>query len=1059
MEMSIKAESIDIKSEDEENSNTPLLSSDVVPFEESDCKDEVEDGCKHDNGSEVKTKQEHNVLYKCDKCIYETESEICFTAHCARHENDLEAYKCESCEYETENEKLFQRHLLRHKDSSKVQMYRCNECDYETKAMADVKETSCRLCLKYITDEGFEVIDNSIRDMLYFLLLKLKFDDEGKEVICNVCRRKLNAASGFKSTCRNTDKAIIPYVDSEKVLQLDLTEVYMQEKKSEVVCSQKICRLCMHPVESEFRCIREVELEAIEKLAPEVIINIVKDPVVCRPCLDSLCTHNSFLKDCLEVEEKVKSIFDSSATGNQIVTSPLGLFVKTENLDKKFYINEMEMPIKVESIDIKSEDEEISDMPLQSSDIVPFEERVCKDEEDGSKRENGSEMKTKLQRKVLCKFSKCIYETGSEFHFTTNDSEVYKCESCEYETENEKLLQRHLLRHKDPPQIKIYRCKDCHYETKYRSYFKRHQLKHKDPSQVPLYSCKNCDYETKYKNGMIRHNLKHKDPSQVQMYRCKNCDFETKYKAMADVKGTLCRLCFKYITDEGFEVVDNSIRDMLDVLLLKLKFDNESKEVICKVCRRKLNAASEFKSTCLDTDKAIIPYVDSEKVLQLDLREVYMQEKKNELVDISCSQKICRLCMQPIESEFKCIYEVELEAIEKLAPEMNLNIIKDPVVCKSCFDSLGTHNSFLKDCLEVERKIESTFDSSATENQIDMSSLDLLVKTEHLDREFDVNEMEMSIKVESIDIKSEDEERSNMPLQSSNMVPFEESDCKDEGGDGCKHENGSEVKTEQERKVLYKCDKCIYETESEIHFTIHCATHENDSEAYKCESCQYKTKNKTLLQRHLLRHKDPSQNMNIIKDPVVCKRCLGSLCTHTSFLTDCLEVEEIIKSTFDSSATESQIDTSSLDLIVKTEKSDKEFDTNEMEMSIKAEIIDIKSEDEERSNMPPQSSDIIPFEDSVCKDEEEDGYKHESGSEMTTKQERKLFYKCDKCIYETLNEVRFTAHCFRHKNDSELCKCENEKLLQRHLLKHKDPSEFRKEQVHMDQSEFEEPAQ
>ncbi|XP_023312271.1 uncharacterized protein LOC111692472 [Anoplophora glabripennis] len=558
--------------------------------------------------------------------------------------------------------------------------------------MGDVEETSCRLCLKSITDKSFEVVDNVIRVILDILLLKLKFDNESKEVICNVCRKKLNAASEFKSTCLNTDKAIIPYVDSKKMLQLDLREVYMHEKKNELVeisCSQKVCRLCMHPVESEFRCIREVELEAIEKLAPEMNMNIIKDPVVCKPCFDSLCTHNSFLKDCLEVEEKINSIFDSSATENQVDTSSLDLLVKTENLEEEFDINEMEMPIKIEGIDIKLEDEE--------------------------------------------------------------------------------------------------------------------------------------------------------------------------RRAMGDVEEISCRLCLTSITDKSFEVVDNVIRVILDILLLKLKFDNESKEVICNVCRRKLVAASEFKSTCLNTDKAIIPYVDSEKMLQLDLREVYMHEKKNELVEISCSRKVCRLCMEPVESEFRCIREVELEAIEKLAPEMNMNIIKDPVVCKPCFDSLCTHNSFLKDCLEVEEKINSIFDSSATENQVDTSSLDLLVKTENLEEEFDINEMEMPIKIEGIDIKLEDEERSDTQLQSSDIVTFEHSVCKNEEEEGCKHENGAEITTKQECKVLYKCDKCIYETESEICFTAHSARHDNDLELYKCESCEYKAENEKLLQRHLLNHEGPSQ--------------------------------------------------------------------------------------------------------------------------------------------------------------------------------------------------------
>ncbi|XP_023312144.1 zinc finger protein 729-like, partial [Anoplophora glabripennis] len=959
--------------------------------------------------------------------------------------------------------------------------------------MSDVKESSCRLCIKSIIDTNFEVVDNVIRDILDVLLPKLKFDNENKEVICSVCRRKLYAALEFKSACLKTDYTIIPYLDCEKMLQLDIRDVYTKEKTSEsmdISDSQKICRLCMEPVDSEFRCIREEELEAIEKLAPELIINIVKDPVICKECFGSVCTHNNFLKDCLEVEEKIKSIFDSSVSRSQIDTSPLDLLVKTENLDKEFDSNKIEMSIKAENIDIKSEDEERSDTPLQCSDKMPFEESVCKNEEEvGYKQQNGSEMKTKQERKVLYKCDKCIYETGSEIPFTAhfvrheNDSEVYKCESCEYKTENEKSLQRHLSRHKDPLQIQMYKCKDCDFETKYKSnvknhqlkhkdpsqvqmyrcndcgyktinkshikrhqlkhkdpsqvqtyrcndcdyetinksHIKRHQLKHKDPSQVQLYRCNDCDYETKYKDDMKKHQLKHKDPSQVQIYRCtdcsyetkysrnikrhqlkhkdasqvqmyrcndcsyetkcskdmkghqlkhkdpsqvqtyrcndcdfetkyknnikkhqlkhkgpsqlqmfkcNDCDFETKYKsvinkhqlqhrdpsqvqlygcndcdyetkykgdmkkhqlkhndpsqvqmlevtidefvfflyskgdcrrAMSDVKETSCRLCIKSIIDTSFEVVDNVIRDILDVLLPKLKFDNENKEVICSVCRRKLYAALEFKSACLKTDYTIISYLDCEKMLQLDIRDVYTKEKTSESMDISDSQKICRLCMEPVESEFRCIREEELEAIKKLAPELIINIIKDPVICKECFDSVCTHNNFLKDCLEAEEKIKSTFDHSASRSQIDTSPLDLFVKTGNLDKEFDINEIEMSIKAKNIDIKSEDEERSVTPLQCCDKVPFEESVCKNEEEEGYKQQNGSEMKIKQESKVLYKCDKCIYETGSEIRFMAHFVTHENDSEVYKRESSEYETENEKSLQRHLARHKDPSK--------------------------------------------------------------------------------------------------------------------------------------------------------------------------------------------------------
>ncbi|XP_023312166.1 zinc finger protein 11-like [Anoplophora glabripennis] len=457
--------------------------------------------------------------------------------------------------------------------------------------MTGVHETWCRFCLKTVIVKSFALTDNVINDILD-VLLKSKFDCESNDVICNACRRKLYAAFEFKSTCLNTDSTIVPYVDCEKMLQLDIREIYLKERSEDISDSQIICRLCMHPVKGEFSCIREEELEAIEKLAPEMNINVIKDPVVCKPCYDSLCTHNSFLKNCLEVENKIRGIYDGSVTESQTDTSPSDLFVKTENTDKEFDINNVEMSIKTESIDIKSEDEESSDTLLQDSDSGLFKKKDCKDvEHDGCKPENKSENKCNTNSKQEHKVSyKCINETGSKSCFTAhrarhkNDSEVYKCESCKYGTKNKELLQKHLLRHKNPSEILTHLCESCNYKTKYRSVLAKHQAKHKSASgarwyqcnlcdfktkqrsnfnshyikhknsnkrdefdhktkcdtlphkeaslQLPVYKCASCNYESKNRKLFIRHGLVHKDPSQVKMYRCDDCNYETKYSSV-----------------------------------------------------------------------------------------------------------------------------------------------------------------------------------------------------------------------------------------------------------------------------------------------------------------------------------------------------------------------------------------------------------------------------------------------------------------------------------------------------------------------------------------------
>lgn len=87
-----------------------------------------------------------------------------------------------------------------------------------------------------------------------------------------------------------------------------------------------------------------------------------------------------------------------------------------------------------------------------------------------------------------------------------------------------------------------------------------------------------------------------------------------------------------------------------------------------------------------------------------------------------------------------------------------MSIIKDPVLCKLCFHSLNTHNTFLKDCLEVDRSITDIFKSSASESRTDTCPSDLLVKHEYTGKESEVKDEEMLIKTECIDIKSENEE-------------------------------------------------------------------------------------------------------------------------------------------------------------------------------------------------------------------------------------------------------------------------------------------------------------
>ncbi|XP_018568370.1 zinc finger X-chromosomal protein-like [Anoplophora glabripennis] len=346
------------------------------------------------------------------------------------------------------------------------------------------KEQCCRLCLIVVNDENLVVIEETIKEVLDILLLKLKEIEKNKSILCNACSVKLFAAFNFKATCTDTEDRIFPYIDSEMGTPVDLREIYLKERGKEhlkdMLEDERICRLCMRVVTCGFTPVKELNVYTLCQYIPEVNLTSTTDPVVCKACIDSLDTHTSFLKGCFNVGEKIKNI-----SVNTTIESPFHIIT--------------------EEIELKSED--YNDTPLEDE---PFEKSECKDaKEDGCKHENRSKnkynMKKKQEGNESYRCDNCSYETGSKIHFAAHcarygeDWEVYKCEMWDYKTENKKLLQRHQLGHKNPSEVQMYRCNNCDYETKYKTNIKRHQVKHKDPSQVQMYRCKTCDYETKYK--------------------------------------------------------------------------------------------------------------------------------------------------------------------------------------------------------------------------------------------------------------------------------------------------------------------------------------------------------------------------------------------------------------------------------------------------------------------------------------------------------------------------------------------------------------------------------
>nr|XP_023015561.1 zinc finger protein 93-like [Leptinotarsa decemlineata] len=114
-------------------------------------------------------------------------------------------------------------------------------------------------------------------------------------------------------------------------------------------------------------------------------------------------------------------------------------------------------------------------------------------------------------------------------HSSVHSNDVYKCDKCSFQTNQEKYLQTHTTRVHDEVTEFIH-CDKCSYITTMKQCFVKHQEMHKDPKERTVLKCKvaNCSFETVFKNQLRRHSLDHTDPSIV--LRCEMCHHLTRCK-------------------------------------------------------------------------------------------------------------------------------------------------------------------------------------------------------------------------------------------------------------------------------------------------------------------------------------------------------------------------------------------------------------------------------------------------------------------------------------------------------------------------------------------------
>ncbi|KAJ8934042.1 hypothetical protein NQ314_013617 [Rhamnusium bicolor] len=186
----------------------------------------------------------------------------------------------------------------------------------------------CKLCLKAITDSSFVSMDDGKRDMLVCIVPHIILDINSILKICKECFESLQTCYEFKTFC----------FEQRDVKDLESNETALMVYKSEYKCY-----LCWGSV--EINASDEVESEQaslelmMKECLPEWNVTLKDNSTLCTKCSTSLRNMFSFIRRCLEVVDKIKSIVSlkpenkDQASSYDVSNLAQFCFVKIENTD------------------------------------------------------------------------------------------------------------------------------------------------------------------------------------------------------------------------------------------------------------------------------------------------------------------------------------------------------------------------------------------------------------------------------------------------------------------------------------------------------------------------------------------------------------------------------------------------------------------------------------------------------------------------------------------------------------------------------------------------------
>ncbi|CAG9818664.1 unnamed protein product [Phaedon cochleariae] len=398
----------------------------------------------------------------------------------------------------------------------------------------------CRLCLR--SGDKCENIENLLRDLLDALLLKLDFERSKNPVICKDCLNRIHKLFDFKTLCLYTEDVLHPFINKQdgQVKQVNLLSVLSETKhlNSENV---QICRLCLEVIKDSDNVKNEVlqnEFEDVFKNhLPEVSLHATNAPLICNNCRKHLLEFDEFVSVCTNTEERIKNISKEEVGPAQLVDLSELYSILPIPTKEEVYLKR-ESPIDYS--DMTAAIQSLLDSCQYSQDTKLFKCCSCAFETAVKKRIK-SHLLTHLDQSLLpiykCEWENCTW-TGRhphsiKKHFKAHSKEIV-CSVCDLKCYGDFEYRRHFnSTHKEG---EFWRCNKCDYVSDSRMGLFRHVRVHRED----FLECIKCTFKSKYRASMVEHNrvvhekgLKRHKPRKegADAYYCHDCSFITKVKA------------------------------------------------------------------------------------------------------------------------------------------------------------------------------------------------------------------------------------------------------------------------------------------------------------------------------------------------------------------------------------------------------------------------------------------------------------------------------------------------------------------------------------------------